>query len=113
MPVDTTAPNIALSPAYRHAQRVLAQWLEHEQADARRARFMLRVAWTALNALERDRMVRWLAWLSVAAASHRDTRLTTRIRRLDAALGQTVTRAMRTLPGQRHATRGQRLRLSA
>lgn len=110
---DTTAPNNALSPAYRHAQRVMAGWLEDEQADARRARFVLRAAWSALDAAERDRMTRWLAWLSVAAESHDDIQLTTRIQRLDAALAQTVTHAMRTLPVQRHATRAKRLRLSA
>lgn len=110
MSVDITAPNIALSPAYLHAQRVMARWLEAREAGARRARFALRTAWTPLDATEHDRLVRWLAWLRLAASSHGDTRLETRIQQLDVALDLAITRAMRTLPGQRHVPHGRRLR---
>ncbi|HET7267942.1 MAG TPA: hypothetical protein VFJ15_07520 [Oleiagrimonas sp.] len=116
MSVDITAPNSALSRSYRHAQRVTAQWLEQESTDARDIRFVLRSAWAALDAVERDRMVRWLAWLCVAASSRGDAQPASRLQQLDTSLGQAITRAMRSLPGTHRATdtpRTGRLRLSA
>lgn len=113
MPVDTTASGFALSPAYRHAQRVLAQWLEHGPAGARRARLVWRTVSARLNTVEHDRLLRWLAWWRVAANSRADAPLTARLQHLDAVLEQAITHAMRTLPGQRHEAHGQWLPLSA
>lgn len=117
MSVDITAPNGALSRTYRHAQRITAQWLENEPTDAGHARFALRSAWAALDVVEHDRLVRWLAWLCVAASSRGNARPATRLeQQLDTALGQAITRAMRSLPGPHRsagASRGRRLRLSA
>jgi len=116
MSVDITAPNGALSRTYRHAQRVTAQWLEDESADAGHVRFALRSAWAALDVVEHDRLVRWLAWLCVAASSRGNARPAARLGQLDATLGQAITRAMRALPGPHRragASRGRPLRLSA
>lgn len=116
MSVDITAPNGALSRTYRHAQRVTAQWLEDEPSDAGHIRFALRAAWATLDDVEHDRLVRWLAWLCVAASSRGDARPAARLQQLDATLGQTIARAMRSLPGPHRAAgapRAGRLRLSA
>ncbi|HEX7342428.1 MAG TPA: hypothetical protein VF269_09170 [Rhodanobacteraceae bacterium] len=112
MSLDIIPTGITLSPAYRQAQRTLAQWLERG-TDSRQVHFIERTTWGLLDAVEHDRLARWLAWLSLAASSRGDTRLATRIQRLDAALDQAITHAMHLLPGQFPATRGRRLRLSA
>lgn len=113
MRADATVPCISLSPAYRHAQRVTARWLDGGD-NARRTRFALRTAWAALDAMDHDRLVRWLAWLCVAAASHGDTALGARLQRVDAIWGLAITRAMGKLPGARAApVRHRALRLSA
>lgn len=103
-----------LSPTYRHAQRLLARWLEDEHdADGHDTRFAVRAAWHALDAVEHDRMARWLAWLCLAASRRGDTTPMPRLQRLDAALGRAIGHAMHKLPGRSTATSGHLLRLSA
>lgn len=95
--MPTTIAELALSPAYRHAQRVLAAWLEYGNAEARRGAFAARAALASLDPAERHRLVRWLAWLYVSARS-RGASIQTRIQRLDAALGAAVEDALSRLP---------------
>jgi hypothetical protein len=107
MPAHAPLPEIFLSPAYRHVQRLLAAWLDTGQGSV----FALRAALGALDRVEYDRLSRWLAWSCVAAASHGDARLETRLERLDPRLARTLHAAMDKLPGA--PGQGRRLRLSA
>jgi hypothetical protein len=95
--MPTTTVELALSPAYRHAQRVLAAWLEYGNAEARRGAFAARAALAGLDPAERHRVVRWLAWLHIAARS-RGTSLQARIQRLDATLCAAVEDMLSRLP---------------
>jgi hypothetical protein len=99
--MSSTLPQLSLSPVYRHAQRALGAWLEQDRACARRQALRVRTALAALDAVERHRLVRWLAWLCLAA-QHRGADLGERIRRLDAALSRTVEAALATLPPSMH-----------
>lgn len=76
----------------------MAYWLEHGQVGARQAPFAARSALAGLNATERGRLARWLAWLTVAAQSRGETSPLGQVRRLDAALHQTVEDALARLP---------------
>ena len=96
--MSTTIAELSLSKAYRQAQRVLASWLERGPADARQGVFAVRAALGGLDATERSRMARWLAWLSVAARSRGQASLEGRIHRLDASLHQAVQDALARLP---------------
>jgi hypothetical protein len=111
--MTSTIAELTLSGPYRHAQRILAAWLEHGQALARRRAFAVRVALAALNAPERHRIARWLAWLAVAAESRRQPALLPRIRLLDAALGQATEEAFARLPVDIAAKRADNRRLTA
>lgn len=95
--MSSTAPQLSLSPVYRHAQRVLGAWLELDRACARRYVLHLRTALAALDAVERHRVVRWLAWLCLAS-EQRGTDLAQRLRHLDAGLYRSVEAALATLP---------------
>lgn len=95
--IPSTMPQMALSPVYRHAQRVLGAWLEQGHAAARLQAVRVRGALTPLDAVERHRFARWLAWLCVAAESRRID-LGHRLRRLDATLWRAVEAALATLP---------------
>ena len=97
--MSTTIAELTLSPAYRLAQRALAAWLERGQADARQAAFGIRAALAGLDATDRSRLARWLAWLSVAARSRGDVAPEGRIQRLDASLHQAMQDALTRLPG--------------
>ncbi|HET7359769.1 MAG TPA: hypothetical protein VFJ04_06445 [Rhodanobacteraceae bacterium] len=96
--MTTTLTEITLSPAYRRAQRALAAWLDSNAPDARRSGFRTRAALAALNRIDHARMVRWLGWLCLAAASQGNPALGLRIQRLDAALGSAVDAALARLP---------------
>ncbi|WP_199099058.1 hypothetical protein [Dyella sp. ASV21] len=96
--MSTTVAELNLSPAYRLAQRALAAWLERGQAGARQAAFATRAALATLDATERGRLARWLAWLAVAAESRAAPSPAGRIQRLDASLHQAMEDALTRLP---------------
>jgi len=96
--MSTTIAELRLSPAYRTAQRAIAQWLE--RGYARGAAFAVRATLSALDATERSRMARWLAWLQVAAQSRGLVSPAARVQRLDASLHQAMQDALARLPGQ-------------
>ncbi len=96
--MPTTIAELVLSAPYRSAQRTLAAWLENGNAAARRRAFAVRAALAALDATERDRLARWLAWLCVAARSRGETTLADRIRRLDTVMHAAVEEALARLP---------------
>lgn len=96
--MSTTIAELSLTKAYRQAQRVLASWLERGPADARQGVFAVRAALGGLDATERSRLARWLAWLSVAARSRAEVSPEGRIQRLDASLHQAVQDALARLP---------------
>jgi hypothetical protein len=87
---------MALSAAYRKAQRLLAAWLEHDRTAIRQV-FAVRAAVAGLTPRDRHSLSRWLAWLSVAAMSRGDSILV-RIQRLDPALGASTEQALAGLP---------------
>jgi len=95
--MPSTMPQMSLSPVYRHAQRVLGAWLEQGHAAARLQAVRVRSALTPLDAVERHRFARWLAWLCVTAESRRID-LGRRLRYLDATLWRAVQAALATLP---------------
>ena len=92
-----TTPELALTAPYRHAQRLLADWLERDRIDALRELFTVRAAVAGLNGVEQHSLSRWLAWLCVAAASRGESILG-RIRRLDLTLGASTEKALSHLP---------------
>ncbi|WP_445145772.1 hypothetical protein [Dyella sp. Tek66A03] len=96
--MSTTIAELSLSKAYRHAQRSLSSWLERGEAGARQGAFVVRAALGGLDATERGRLARWLAWLSVAARSRGKASLEARIHRLDASLHEAVQDALARLP---------------
>ncbi|PXV59239.1 hypothetical protein SAMN04487785_106159 [Dyella jiangningensis] len=98
--MSTTISELSLSPAYRLAQRALALWLERGRGGARQSGFAARVALSGLDAVERGRIARWLAWLEVAAQSRGLASPATRVLRLDASLHQAMQDALARLPGQ-------------
>jgi hypothetical protein len=95
--MPTTIAELALSAAYRQAQRALSAWLERGSAEMRRGAFAARAAIAGLDATERHRLARWLAWLCVAARSRGES-IQMRIQRLDTALGMTVEEMLSHLP---------------
>ena len=97
--MTTTIAELSLSPAYRHAQRAMSGWLEHGTARVRQAAFAARAALAGLDAPERGRLARWLAWLEVAARSRGAASPEPRVRRLDASLHRAMQDAMARLPG--------------
>ena len=97
--MSTTIAELSLSPAYRLAQRSVSSWLERGQDGARRAAFAARAALAGLDAVERGRLARWLAWLEVAALSRGEESPQSRVGRLDASLHQAVEDALARLPG--------------
>jgi hypothetical protein len=110
--MPTTNAELVLSPAYRQAQRILASWLEQNNRAARRSAFAARAALAGLDAVERSRLARWLAWLCVAAGRRGESALVARIQRLDAGLYGAVGGAMLRLPlaaDRQPAGRAQRL----
>jgi hypothetical protein len=92
-----TTPELILSTPYRHAQRLLADWLERDVVDALRQVFAVRAALASLSAVEQHSLSRWLAWLCVAAASRGES-IIGRIRRLDLSLGASTEKALSRLP---------------
>ena len=64
----------------------MACWLERGQVGARQAAFAARSALAGLDATERGRLARWLAWLAVAAQSRGKESPLGRVRRLDATM---------------------------
>lgn len=106
-------PQINLSPAYRLAQRQLAQWLEADQRRARRVAFATRTALAALNEIERGTLARWLAWTCVAARSQGIEGVLARLQRLDTSLGVATEARIRQLPTDGISHPGHRLRHSA
>lgn len=97
--MPTTLVELVLTPFYRQAQRLLAEWLERGQAGSRRQAFKARTALSRLDAAERHKMARWLAWLWAAELSHGDTGLGARIRYLDSTFYALVREAAQRLPG--------------
>ena len=91
-----TIPEMALSAAYRNAQRLVAAWLEHDRTAARQV-FAVRAAIAGLDARDRHSLSRWLAWLGVAEMS-RGKSILWRIHRLDPALGISTEWALARLP---------------
>lgn len=98
--MSTTVAELSLSPAYRLAQRALALWLERGHGGVRQAAFAVRTALSGLDATERGRIARWLAWLELAARSRGLASPEARVRRLDASLHQAMQDAFGRLPGQ-------------
>ncbi|MGC1549729.1 MAG: hypothetical protein WA777_14490 [Rhodanobacter sp.] len=109
--MPTTIAELALSAAYRQAQRALAAWLERGSAEMRRGAFATRAAIAGLDDAERHRLARWLAWLCVAARSRGES-IQMRIQRLDAALSMTVEDVLARLPGGMDPMPGHDYRLS-
>lgn len=97
--MPTTTAELALSPGYRRAQRILAPWLEQNNRAARRSAFEARAALAGLSLVERGELARWLAWLCTVAGRRGETGLASRIRRLDGQLHRAVALAMLRLPG--------------
>jgi hypothetical protein len=97
-----TVAELALSATYREAQRTLSAWLERGQREARRSAFATRAALAGLDAAERHRLARWLAWLCMAAG-RKGSALQTRIRYLDGVLGEATSAALAQLPGNHAA----------
>ncbi|GLQ89193.1 hypothetical protein GCM10007898_27650 [Dyella flagellata] len=93
---STTTPEMALSAPYRKIQRLLSGWLE-DSRTARRQVFAIRAVLPVLDAIDKHRLCRWLAWWCVAAGS-RGERLLGRIGRLDPALGAGIEAALLQLP---------------
>ena len=91
-----TTPQMALSAPYRKLQRLLSDWLE-DGRTARRQVFAIRALLPALDATDKHRLCRWLAWWCVAAG-HRGEWLLGRIERLDPALGAGTAGALSQLP---------------
>jgi hypothetical protein len=87
---------MALSAAYRKAQRQFSQWLEGGRT-ARRQVFAIRTTIAALDAADRHRLSRWLAWWCVAAMG-RGGQVLGRIDRLDPMLGASTEAALSMLP---------------
>ncbi|GGA47497.1 hypothetical protein [Dyella nitratireducens] len=87
---------MALSAPYRKIQRLLSQWLEGSRT-ARRQVFAIRALVPTLDATDKHRLCRWLAWWCVAAG-HRGEWLLGRIERLDSALGASTEAALSQLP---------------
>jgi len=96
--MSSTIAELTLSPAYRLAQRAVAAWLERGHANARQTAFAARAALGGLDATEKGRLARWLAWLTVAARSRGALSPIGRIQRLDASLHRVVEDALRRLP---------------
>jgi hypothetical protein len=95
-----TVAELALSATYREAQRTLSAWLERGQREARRSAFAARASLAGLDATERHRLARWLAWLCMAAGC-KGVALQARIRHLDGVLGEATSAALAQLPGSR------------
>jgi hypothetical protein len=95
--MTATVAELSLSASYREAQRTLAAWLECGQREARRGAFAARAALAGLDAVERHRLARWLAWLCLAAGL-RGAALQSRVRHLDGALGDATATALAQLP---------------
>ena len=91
-----TTPEMALSAAYRKAQRLLAAWLERNRTAYGQV-FAVRAAIAGLDARDRHSLSRWLAWLNVAAMSRGESILP-RIQRLDPALGSSTELVLARLP---------------
>ena len=91
-----TTPEMALSAPYRKTQRLLSNWLEGGRT-ARRQVFAIRAVMPTLDATDKHRLCRWLAWWCVAAG-YRGEWLLGRIKRLDAALGASTEAALARLP---------------
>ncbi|WP_130619278.1 hypothetical protein [Dyella amyloliquefaciens] len=111
--MSSTIAELSLSPAYRLAQRTTAYWLERGQAGARQAAFAARSALASLDATERSRLARWLAWLVVAAQSRGEESPLGRVRRLDITLHQAMEDALARLPADMLRTPRQFQRRSA
>lgn len=92
-----TAAELVLNPAYRHAQRSFAAWLDAAESLRQHA-FTARAALRALSAVERSRLARWLAWLGASEALRDKLPLAERLLRLDATLARAVMAATRRLP---------------
>ena len=92
-----TIAELVLNPAYRHAQRSFAAWLDTADGVRQHA-FSARTALRALNAVERGRLARWLAWLGVSESLRDKLPLGERLLHLDAALARAVMAATRRLP---------------
>lgn len=102
--MPTTVVELALTPCYRQAQRILAEWIDDRQAASRRQAFRTRAALAKLDASDRHRMARWLAWLWAADLSHGHAGLEGRLRYLDSSLYGLVRAAAERLPGVSFAT---------
>jgi glycosyltransferase A (GT-A) superfamily protein (DUF2064 family) len=110
--MQTTLAQLALSPVYRHAQRTLAPWLEPGHGAARQLAFRARAAIGRLDAADRHRLARWLAWLLVVEQSRGRAALEARLRQLDGALHRSMQEALKRLPTAAKALTASR-RLSA
>lgn len=84
--MQTTFTQLALSPVYRHAQRMLSQWHDAGPAAVRREAFKARAALARLDPADRHRLARWLAWIVRAEHCRGSRRLDQRLRQLDASL---------------------------
>ncbi|MEW5836318.1 MAG: hypothetical protein AB1832_14740 [Pseudomonadota bacterium] len=96
--MQTTFTQLALSPVYRHAQRVLSQWHDAGPATVRREAFKARGAFARLDAADRHRLARWLAWIVRAEHCRGSRRLDLRLRQLDASLHGLMRTTLATLP---------------
>ncbi|AND70858.1 hypothetical protein ATSB10_34040 [Dyella thiooxydans] len=96
--MQTTFMELTLSPVYRHAQRVLSQWIDARHAAARREAFRTRAAVAQLGPADRHRLARWLAWIVSAERCRGSRRLDERLRQLDASLHALMRTTLATLP---------------
>ena len=97
--MQTTFTELVLTPVYRHAQRALAQWLEHGHGAARQLAFRARAALAQLDPVDRHRIARWLAWMSLAEHSRGRRLLDARLKQLDGTLHLLMLDALQRLPG--------------
>ncbi len=96
--MQTTFTQLALSPVYRHAQRMLSQWHDAGPAAVRREAFKARAAFAQLDPADRHRLARWLAWIVRAEHCRGSRRLDQRLRQLDASLHGLMRTTLATLP---------------
>jgi len=96
--VQTTFTPLALPPVYRHAQRVLSRWIDAGRGNVRREAFRARAAVSRLDAADRHRLARWLAWIVAAERARGSRHLDERLRQLDASLHRQMRTTLALLP---------------
>ncbi|MBU6247592.1 MAG: hypothetical protein KGN77_07530 [Xanthomonadaceae bacterium] len=96
--MQTPFTPLVLPPVYRHAQCMLSRWFDAGRGDVRREAFRARTAVSRLDAADRHRLARWLAWIVAAERVRGSRHLDDRLRQLDASLHQQMRTTLALLP---------------